>query len=359
VEVLVGGAPSHAERGHGLPPVDGLAGVVDDALLHQLDDAVADELRVDAQVLLAAEVRENGVGDRSVAHLDGVAVLDEAGHVVSDPLGDFRVGRGVVLQQRLVVGDQEIDVVDVEEGVAVDPRHVTVDLCDDHPGRLGGGLDDVHADPHAEIAVVVGQRGLQERHVHVLEAPAEEAGHLGKVHRRVVRQPLVDGPAGAVADEEGVVPEVGLELLVGVGGHAEGPDVQDLGVEEGLGVLLDVADHGMDEMLGLGAGRGDEDRVAPVDVAENLFFRRKFSGIALSPEVQGLGVFTHDGISLSGRCDVTIKVNGGGKAVKNGNRESFCGPLFCLDSWRGKMYKASVLWAPRVHARGGERGHSF
>ncbi len=342
MQVLVGGVFAHAEGRHGLPAVDGLAGVVDDALLHQLHDAVADEFRVDAQVLLAVEVREDRVGDRPVADLDRVAVFDKPGHVVADPLGDIRVRSGVVLEQRLVVGHDEIDVVDVEEGVAVDPRHVPVDLDDNDPGRLRGGLDDVDADAHAEVAVLVGQRSLEKGHVHVLEAPPEQAGHLGEIHRRVVGQPLVHGPAGAVADEEGVVPEVGLELLVGVGGHAEGPDVENFGVEEGLRVSLDVADHGVDEVLGLGAGRRDENRVAAVNVAENRLFGREFLRVPLPPEIEELGIFRHGLVSLSLQCNRYRRVNGGEKAVKKGNREG-SRPLFCLDSLQGNRYKATVL----------------
>jgi len=181
----------------------------------------------------------------------------------------------------------------------VDPRHAAVDLRDDHTGRFGGGLHDVDADAHAQVAVLVGRGGLEKRHVDVLEAPAEQAGHLGEVDRRIVGHPPVDRPAGAVADEEGVVPEIGLELLVGIGGHAEGANVKHLGVEEGLGVFLDVSDQRVDEVLGLGAGRRDEDRVAPVDVPEDLLLRREFPGMPLLPEVEELRGVRHGRVSLS------------------------------------------------------------
>ena len=153
--------------------------------------------------------------------------------------------------------------------------------------------------PDAEIAVLVRKRRLEERHVHVLEAPPEKARHLGEIDRRVVGKPLVDGTAGAVADEEGIVPEIGLELLVGIGGHPEGPDVQNLRVEEGLGVFLDVTDHGVDKVLGLGAGRGDEDRVTPVDVAEDGFFGSEFLRVTLPPDIENMGIIFHGLASLS------------------------------------------------------------
>ena len=64
-------------------------------------------------------------------------------------------------------------------------------------------------------------------------------------------------------------PEVVLELLVGIGRHAQGPDLQELGVEEGLGMGLDVLDEGADQVLRLAAAGADEDPVAGVDAAED------------------------------------------------------------------------------------------
>ena len=245
------------------------------------------------------EIGDDRIGDRPVANLDRIAVFDKTSHVTADPLGDFRVGGGIVFKQGFVVGNQEIDIVDVEEGVTVDPRHVAVDLDHQNPGRLGGGLHDVDTDPHAQIAVLVRKRCLEKRHVHPLETASEEARHLGEINRRVVGKPCIDGPAGAVADKEGVVPEIGLEFLVGIGGHPEGPDVQNLRVEEGLGVFLDVTDHGVDKVLGLGAGRGDEDRVPPVDVAEDGFFGSEFLRVALPPDIENMDIIFHGWASLS------------------------------------------------------------
>ena len=212
--------------------------VVNHALPHELDDAVGEEFRVDAQVLLDGEVGDNGVGDPPVAHLDRIAVLDKPGDVFADTLGDFRVGRRVVFQQRFVVVHKKVDIIDVNERVAVHPGHVRVDLGHDHAGHLGGGLHDIHADSETHVAVLIGKRGLDERHIHPVKAPAEEARHLGEKNWRVVGKPRVHGPAGAVADEEGVVPEIGLEFLVGIGGHPEGPHVRTSASKKALGFSL-------------------------------------------------------------------------------------------------------------------------
>ena len=110
-----------------------------DALLHQLGDAVAQKLRVDAEMLLVAEVREDRVREASVSDLDRVAVLDDAGDVLPDLLGDLTGNGRLVLQERFVVVDDEVDVVDVDERVAVHAGHVGVGLRDD------GGRDSVAA----------------------------------------------------------------------------------------------------------------------------------------------------------------------------------------------------------------------
>ncbi len=47
--------------------------------------------------------------------------------------------------------------------------------------------------------------------------------------------------------------EVALELVVGVRGDAQGPYVEDLGVEDGLGIGCDVCGQGIHQVLGLAA----------------------------------------------------------------------------------------------------------
>ncbi len=131
-------------------------------------------------------------------------------------------------------------------------------------------LGDVHADAQAHVAVAVGRGGLDQGHVDGDHLAVEQVGHLGEEDGGVVGQPLVHRLAGVVADEEGVVPEVARELLVGVGGDAQGPHVEDLGVEDRLGVGLHVGGQRVDQVLGLPAGRADEEVVAPVDVLEDL-----------------------------------------------------------------------------------------
>ena len=227
---------AHGEGCDGLAPVQGFPGIVDHAGPDQAHDPVAEELRMHAQMLLAVEVGHDRVGQGPEADLDGVAVLNEAGHVVADPLRFFRRDRSLDFQQRFVVGDDEIDIPDVDEPVAVNARHEPVDLGDDHLGIFRGCLDDVHADAEAQVTVFVGRGGLDQGDVDPDGAAVEQLGHVGEGNRRVVRGPLIDGVSRVVPDEKGIVPEVAFELAVRVRGDAEGIDMDDLGVEKGLGV---------------------------------------------------------------------------------------------------------------------------
>ncbi|OPX78908.1 MAG: hypothetical protein A4E50_02061 [Methanosaeta sp. PtaB.Bin087] len=214
------------------------------------------------------KVGEEGVGGVAVTHLDRRAVLDDPRDVRRDPRGGIGDDRRPVLQERLVEGDEIVHLLDADEAVTVDPGHEPVDLGDDQRRHLQGRLDDVNRHPQAHVPVVVGGGGLDEGDVDGGDLSSEEIGDLGEEYGGVVGRPPVDGVPGAVANEEGVEPEVIGELLVGVGGDPEGPDVDHLRLEEGLGVTFYVIDEGLEEVLGLAAAGADEYPVAGVDVSE-------------------------------------------------------------------------------------------
>ena len=92
---------------------------------------------------------------------------------------------------------------------------------------------------------------MDQRHVDREDAPVEEAGDLAQEDGGEVRPSLVDGLADVRADEHGVVPEVALHLGDGVGGLADGEEVDDLHVLEFEVPLA----HRVDEHLGDGASR--------------------------------------------------------------------------------------------------------
>jgi hypothetical protein len=88
--------------------VDLLLRVVDGARQDQVERAVGPHLGVDAQVTVAMQRAAHRVGDRADAHLQGGAVVDEAGDVASD---------GVLLGRRGLRSDAACDV----EGCAIRP----------------------------------------------------------------------------------------------------------------------------------------------------------------------------------------------------------------------------------------------
>jgi len=134
--------------------------------------------------------------------------------------------------------------------------------------------------------VLVREGGLDEGNVNPGQPPAEQLRRFREKDGGVIGDALVDRVPGAVADEEGVVAEVLLEFLRGIRGHAEGTDMDYFGVEKGLGVRLYITDQTLDQMLGFGAGRADEDGVPPVDVTEDLRFRDEFIRIKGLPFLQ-------------------------------------------------------------------------
>ena len=115
------------------------------------------------------------------------------------------------------MGHDEVHVIDVDESVAVDARHLVIHLGDDELGDLRRRLDHVHADAKAHVPVFVGRRGLDEGDVDADEAAVEQGRNVREGNRRIVRGARIHRVPGVVADKEGIVAEVPLEFRVGVG----------------------------------------------------------------------------------------------------------------------------------------------
>jgi hypothetical protein len=86
---------------------------------------------VDAQVLLALEEEQHGVGNGPDAHLKRRAVLDELCHVFADGLLEIADDGRLELDERFVLLDDAVDLVEVDlrpEGA----RHEFVHLGNGH-----------------------------------------------------------------------------------------------------------------------------------------------------------------------------------------------------------------------------------
>ena len=187
------------------------------------------------------------------------------------------------------MGDQIVDLADVDEAVSVRSRHLLVDLADDRLGVVHGGADDVDADPQAHIPVVVRGRGLDQRHIDRNDAPMEELRNLRQEDRRVIGAACVDRVPHRAADKERIQAEVTLDVLVEVRRNAERPEMEDIGVEERLGVRLNVANHFLNQILRLSAAGPDKNPVPTVDPREDPIERCELLRMIALDSVDALG----------------------------------------------------------------------
>ena len=79
---------------------------------------------MDTEIFFIAEVRENGVRHTPVSHLEGIAVLNNSGDILSNPLGDIIRHISDEFKNLLFVGNDKIDIVNADKGIPVDTGHV-------------------------------------------------------------------------------------------------------------------------------------------------------------------------------------------------------------------------------------------
>ena len=159
--------------------------------------------------------------------------------------------------------------------------HIHIHLSYDQSRHLCSGFCYVHAYSQAQVTVLVRQRGLDQGHVHRYQFRSEEIWDTGEEDGCVVSCAPVDGISGAVSYKEGVEPEVLLELFIGVGSNAQSPDMNQLGVEERLGIVLDIVDERLNKILRLAATGSYEYPISRVDMAEYGLLRHELLRIDL------------------------------------------------------------------------------
>jgi hypothetical protein len=279
VNEVVGAFLPHAIGGHGFARIQVLPGVVHNAAPDEVDDAVPEHFGVDTEAPPVIEIGKDGIGDIAVPHLNGVAVFDETGNMLTDAVDYFPIGVSFELEDRLIVGEDEVYILDVNEAVPMHARHLRVDLGYDSGGCLNGRFDNVHADTKAKVAVRVRQRCLDKSDIDRNGTRMEEVGNLRKEDGRVVGDALVDGIATVASHKERVMSKIMLELLVGIGRITKSPDMDYLGIEEGFWMGFDVIDECADKVLGFTASRADEYTVAFVDMGEYILVGAKFLGV--------------------------------------------------------------------------------
>ena len=182
-----------ARAGHHLAGIDGFILAGDDPFLDQPGNAAGDDLGMNPQVILVAQIHGNRRGHAAQADLQGIAVVDQvAGHQGADQLGcgDFLVvalGRRQ-LGRRLGGFDKIVDLRHMDIVLSAGADEVLVHLGNDRPGGLGHGFGHEQPVPEATVTVLVGSR--DRGHVHVA-GEARRQFSAPKIHHRDEIQPAV------------------------------------------------------------------------------------------------------------------------------------------------------------------------
>jgi len=131
------GRSEHVGR-HRLSLEEALAAVRHGARGDEVHEGVREEGRVNAEVLLFPEMTGQGLVDGPDGEGQAAPVLDNRGHVRGDPVIGVRHGPAGQVDRGLPGLDEEVEVVDVHEGVADRPGDPGVDLRHDERGVLHG-----------------------------------------------------------------------------------------------------------------------------------------------------------------------------------------------------------------------------
>ena len=179
------------EREHRLAGFERLAAVVDDAVLHQVDQRRAEHLCVDAQVPVILQRRDQRVRDAPDAKLQHIAVVDQSRDILADlalVLAERRIRQRVQRQVGVVAA---FDLGEVPAQRAFHVRAGRVDLEDPLVRVEDHFVLGLHAGEHRHVAVFVRRSGdaHEDRRFmridHQLAHVAQVAGNVIAVAPRV------------------------------------------------------------------------------------------------------------------------------------------------------------------------------
>src|SRR5262245_2575111 len=120
------------ERGHHLTAVNCLAYAIDGAGLDEWNDSIGEHLRMDAQMAVISQKRPDRIRNTADAHLQSRPIFNEAGDVLSYFHLNWRYRTWRQFEERRTALHEHIDVVDVNERIAMDAGHLRIDLCNNH-----------------------------------------------------------------------------------------------------------------------------------------------------------------------------------------------------------------------------------
>ncbi len=112
-------------------------------------------------------------------------------------------------------------------GIAVGAGHAGIDLGDDQLCPIQGCALDIHADPHAAVAMTVRRRDLQQHGLVPPLAAPDQFGDLAEENRGVIGSPLADRLPHLFADKKRVIPEMAGKFLLEIGSIAIGEQLDE------------------------------------------------------------------------------------------------------------------------------------
>ena len=236
--------------------IDRLARIGENPGRHQIGDPVGDEARVETEVAMVPQGRQDRLGQGPEADLERRPVLDPLGDETRDRRLDRAAGRETRGRARRAGAHDHVDVVAAEIAFPAQARQRLVDLDDHDAGRLDQRHQIFVGRAEAEAPGLVFRRDPQHQHVDPLGEMAGEAriGQGQDVEDTGAIQPPI-GAGAAIGDEADPV-----GVLRGDRprpGHAdEGGEVADVGA---------AGHQGRDEAGRLGRGLAPGDDVAGAD----------------------------------------------------------------------------------------------
>ncbi len=147
---------AETEGSDGFPLMEPLEPVGDVAVLVQVQEPIAEHLRMDSQVIVAGQPAQHRIGNLADPRLQRAAVLYEQGDVLADLQGDLVHLEGGHLGEGLGDPEECRDLVLMEVALAEGAGHLVIDLGDDVLGRFGRRQDDINGDAQGAIALASG-----------------------------------------------------------------------------------------------------------------------------------------------------------------------------------------------------------
>ncbi len=119
-----------------------------------------------AKILFIGKIGDNCIREMPESDLQGSAIINQLLDIVANPLDYFLVlGLWKRFQQRLLMGDKEIQLINMNQAVAPGSRHFRIDLSNDHFRILHAGKSNIHRNPKAAETEPIWWTYLNQGHI--------------------------------------------------------------------------------------------------------------------------------------------------------------------------------------------------